>query len=194
MSSGYASRLSEYSNKGICGLPEVKDSQRAFTVKLKRLAELVQNAPHIVVITGAGVSTSAGIPDFRGPYGVWTKEKESKEGGYKNNSGRKRGRQGETAPRQIEDFSDAKPTLCHRAITKLVSLGKVDYCVTQNVDGLHRRSGLSRSKHAAVHGCVFTERCENKECGAEFFRDFDGKRLVSATELIMFSTLLTPIC
>ena len=68
-------------------------------------------------------------------------------------------------------FESAKPTFTHRALTKLASLDIIKYVVTQNVDGLHRRSGLPRSKHAVLHGCVFTEKCER--CGEEYFRDYD---------------------
>lgn len=65
MSAGYASRLSEYPNKGVCGLAENFDSARALTVKMEKLIKLVQESKHFVVLTGAGISTSAGIPDFR---------------------------------------------------------------------------------------------------------------------------------
>jgi mono-ADP-ribosyltransferase sirtuin 6 len=69
------------------------------------------------------------------------------------------------------DFGKARPTLTHQAITKLAHVGKLKYCITQNVDGLHRRSGLSRDVHCAVHGCAFTEQCHT--CFAEYFRDKD---------------------
>jgi NAD+-dependent protein deacetylase sirtuin 6 len=69
------------------------------------------------------------------------------------------------------DFSQAQPTLTHRAIVFLVEQLVVHFCITQNVDGLHQRSGLSRSKLAVLHGCVFTERCE--DCGTEHFGDAD---------------------
>jgi mono-ADP-ribosyltransferase sirtuin 6 len=69
------------------------------------------------------------------------------------------------------DFSHAQPTLTHRAIAFLVEKNVVSFCITQNVDGLHQRSGLSRSKLAVLHGCVFTERCE--DCGTEHFGDQD---------------------
>ena len=65
-------------------------------------------------------------------------------------------------------FEDAQPTLTHRAITKLAELDLIKYCVTQNVDGLHRRSGIPRSKLAVLHGCVFTLKCES--CGMEYFQ------------------------
>lgn len=175
MSEGYASRLSEYKDKGICGLPEVFDSKRTIENKVKKLAQLMEEASQVVLITGAGISTSAGIPDFRGPSGIWTQEKEaqSKKREAQSKGGRKRKRitTQREMPDRLENFADAKPTICHRAITKLTSIGKVNYVITQNVDGLHRRSGLPRDKHSSVHGCVFTEKCE--ECGSEFFRDFD---------------------
>lgn len=75
------------------------------------------------------------------------------------------------APEASIDFGKARPTLTHRALTKLVKEGIVDFVITQNVDGLHRRSGLSRHSHAVLHGCAFTEKCE--DCGTEYFRDFD---------------------
>ena len=69
MSGDYASRLKEYHHKGVCGLPESTESTRSLKLKAEQLARLVTNARRIVVLTGAGISTAAGIPDFRGPQG-----------------------------------------------------------------------------------------------------------------------------
>ena len=262
-SGGYANRLSEYTDKGVCGLPESFESSRSVKIKLGKLVDLVKASKHIVVLTGAGVSTSAGIPDFRGPKGIWTVEEEEKKAKAKEKRKRKRQEKSKEAngaatasasderqrvpdaatikseshgggkPRpqcdgaKISDFynspsrtssaasqsestakrshneddkndvgsssngaavampskanelkesttpsfESAKPTFTHRALTKLASLDIIKYVVTQNVDGLHRRSGLPRSKHAVLHGCVFTEKCER--CGEEYFRDYD---------------------
>jgi NAD+-dependent protein deacetylase sirtuin 6 len=172
MSAGYASRLSEYPNKGVCGLPENFDSARSLKVKMQQLVQLVKESRHFVVLTGAGISTSAGIPDFRGPKGVWTLENEKNR--QSNNKKRKRpydkkATTNEAAP--TIDFSKATPTMTHQAIVKLAQDGKLKYCITQNVDGLHKRSGLSRDILAVLHGCAFTEKCNT--CGTEYFRDFD---------------------
>lgn len=151
MSAGYASRLSDYPNKGKVGLPEFRETSRALKQKLDRLSTMVKRSRNLVILTGAGISTSAGIPDFRGPKGIWTIEKQQR----RQNRKRKRERDtgdpsgGEAAAADSAgggggggetsmDFSKARPTLTHRAITKLACAGKLKYCITQNVDGLVR--------------------------------------------------------
>lgn len=66
----YASGLSAYVNKGRCGMPELIDDVDAAADKSRQLAAWIRDSRHLVVITGAGVSTAAGIPDFRGPAGM----------------------------------------------------------------------------------------------------------------------------
>jgi NAD+-dependent protein deacetylase sirtuin 6 len=186
MSAGYASRLKEYPNKGICGLPEQTETPRMYQKKMQQLIEMLQQSQYTVVLTGAGISTSAGIPDFRGPQGIWTLEQNQKEH-RRSQSRAKRQRVGTNSPspstndnNKIEvkqgnrcemNFTCAKPTLTHRIITELMTKGILQFVVTQNVDGLHRRSGLSRRKHSVLHGCAFTEKCES--CCTEYFRDVD---------------------
>lgn len=177
MSAGYAARLSAYPNKGTVGLPEVYDSKRQLKLKLAKLAEWVRDSQHLVLLTGAGISTSAGIPDFRGPKGIWTLEKKKKTKKHKPSTTGKRKRDDtceETTHGEGDtkmSFDSAQPTLTHRAISKLAQMGKLKYCITQNVDGLHRRAGLARDHHAALHGCAFTEKCSS--CDTEYFRDED---------------------
>jgi mono-ADP-ribosyltransferase sirtuin 6 len=126
MSVDYSSRLSAYSNKGVCGIPEKHDDITSVEEKVSLLSEWIKSSGHAVVHTGAGISTSAGIPDFRGPNGVWTLEKE-----------------GQTVKTDVT-FQDAIPTFTHYALVGLVQSGFVKYVVSQNVDGLHLRSGLPR--------------------------------------------------
>lgn len=195
MSATYAQRLKEYPNKGTCGLPEIHDTKRAFSSKIKKLISLIQNAKSITILTGAGVSTSCGIPDFRGPDGIWTKEKEN------NNSNRKQkntqkltksvGNEGPIEQRNSRlvrdanvvtneikssaniNFQNAKPSLTHHAITYLVQKTSlpIRLVVTQNVDGLHQRSGLSRNKLSILHGCAFSEEC--LQCHRVYYRDYE---------------------
>ena len=134
MSSGYNSGLSEYPNKGSLNLKEFEESDEEIERKTDLLVEMIKNSPHIVFHTGAGISTSTGIPDFRGPKGVWTLEAK----GVKVEEG--------------IDWASARPSLTHMAIVALELLGKVAYLVTQNVDGLHVRSGFPLDRLAELHG------------------------------------------
>nr|CAD7572123.1 unnamed protein product [Timema californicum] len=150
MSCNYADGLSSYENKGKLGLEEKFDTTEEVSRKVSQLAKWFSVSNHIVVHTGAGISTSAGIPDFRGPNGVWTLEKK----GLK--------------PDSNISFDDAIPTKTHMALLKLIEVGKVKYIVSQNIDGLHLRSGVSRTKMAELHGNMFTEKCS--KCNRQFVR------------------------
>ena len=104
--------------------------------------------------TGAGISTSSGVPDFRGPDGLWTRRA-----------------RGLSAPPASSPLSLARPTLSHMALYALVNSGHVHAVITANVDGLHRRSGLPEHQLAELHGSCFKERCEH--CNVFFNRDFE---------------------
>jgi mono-ADP-ribosyltransferase sirtuin 6 len=69
MSGGYAARLTKGVDYGKCGLPEHQDNDRVQTARISKLVKLIRSSNYIVAHTGAGISTSAGIPDFRGPQG-----------------------------------------------------------------------------------------------------------------------------
>ncbi|XP_068249966.1 NAD-dependent protein deacetylase Sirt6 [Palaemon carinicauda] len=150
MSCNYAEGLSNYENKGKLGLPEKFDTAEEITRKVRLLAEWVKASKHTVFHTGAGISTSAGIPDFRGPKGVWTLEKQ----GLK--------------PDINISWDNARPTLTHMAILSLERAGYAQYVVTQNIDGLHLRSGLQRQKLAELHGNMFVDKCNY--CQRQFVR------------------------
>lgn len=150
MSVNYAAGLSDYPHKGKCGLPEVFDSPEQLDVKMADFIQLFRESKYIVIHTGAGVSTAAGIPDFRGPKGVWTLEEKG------------------LAPQMDTTFDEAKPSLTHMALLKLVQENFVKYIISQNVDGLHLKSGLQRSKLSELHGNMFVEKCDR--CGTEYVR------------------------
>eukprot|EP01121_Diplochlamys_sp_Union-15-3_P005239 TRINITY_DN15568_c0_g1_i1.p1 TRINITY_DN15568_c0_g1~~TRINITY_DN15568_c0_g1_i1.p1 ORF type:complete len:280 (-),score=34.03 TRINITY_DN15568_c0_g1_i1:5-778(-) len=115
---------------------EYFDTEEELKEKIKKLAEYVRNCKYMVSYTGAGISTSANIPDYRGPNGLWTlKEK------------------GESA--KSVNIRKANPTVTHMALVGLANSEILKYVVTTNVDGLHLKSGLSPAKHCELHGNMF---------------------------------------
>lgn len=116
-------------------------------------AKKLRESSNAVVYTGAGVSTSTGIPDYRGPNGIWTVMA----------TGR--------IHDKTVDISDASPSYTHMCIAKLVHVGFLKGCVSTNVDGLHYKSGLEPLQNLAeLHGNLFCERC--RSCEAEVMRPF----------------------
>ncbi|XP_050297223.1 NAD-dependent protein deacetylase Sirt6 [Anthonomus grandis grandis] len=150
MSCSYADGLSEYDDKGVLGVPEKFDSEDDVYEKSLLLTTWIQEAKHVVVHTGAGISTSAGIPDFRGPNGVWTLEKEGKK------------------PDINISFNEAVPTKTHMALKYLIEKNYVHYIVSQNIDGLHLRTGVSRTHLSELHGNMFIGQCDI--CESQFVR------------------------
>ncbi|KAG8182428.1 hypothetical protein JTE90_018311 [Oedothorax gibbosus] len=151
MSLNYAEGLSKYEDKGVCGLKEIYDDPSKLDEKISSLAQFIREANHVVVHTGAGISTSAGIPDFRGPKGVWTLEKE----GLK--------------PNMSISFNEAKPTVTHMALVALLNKGYIHFLVSQNIDGLHLRSSFPPDKLAELHGNMFLDKCD--QCERIFIRN-----------------------
>jgi len=123
-------------------------------------------AAQILVFTGAGISTESGIPDFRGPEGLWTMidPDDFEIGRYlMNRELRKRGWQMHLNGELWGARSSVKPNAAHRAIVDLWRAGRMSGCVTQNVDGLHQQAGLPDEAVAELHGNVRRTHC--LECG-----------------------------
>ncbi|RVX14708.1 NAD-dependent protein deacetylase SRT1 [Vitis vinifera] len=121
---------------------------------IERLAVMIRKSKHLVVFTGAGISTSCGIPDFRGPKGIWTLQRE-----------------GKALPQASLPFHRAMPSMTHMALVELEKAGFLKFVISQNIDGLHLRSGIPRDKLAELHGNSFMEICSS--CGIEYLRDFE---------------------
>lgn len=151
MSANYAEGLSPYENKGKLGLPERFDPAEVVAEKVATLAAWVKSSKHVVFHTGAGISTSAGIPDFRGPKGVWTLEERGEK------------------PKVNISWDEAHPTATHMALARLAELGVARFIVSQNIDGLHLRSGVPRSALSELHGNMFVDQCDM--CKKMFVRD-----------------------
>ncbi len=116
------------------------------STRINTLADWMFGAQNLVVFTGAGISTESGLPDFRGPDGIWT-------------------RQALGLPLPRRDFSSVEPNAGHTAIVELHKLGKLSFLISQNIDNLHLRSGIPPDLLAELHGNVTKLRC--KRCQAE---------------------------
>ncbi|GJL87422.1 MAG: NAD-dependent protein deacetylase 1 [Minwuia thermotolerans] len=115
------------------------------------LQTLIRDADRIVFFTGAGISTESGIPDFRSPGGLWTKNQPIDFGDFIAREDMRR----ESWRRKFameETFASAAPNRGHRAVEKLIRDGKASAIITQNVDGLHQASGVPDEKVIELHG------------------------------------------
>jgi NAD-dependent deacetylase len=126
-----------------------------------RLAQrLLAEADSVVVLTGAGISTDSGIPDFRGPNGVWTKNPEAEklatlsaymaDGEIRRRAWRNR----------LESPTwSARPNVSHLALARLAASGKLHTLVTQNIDGLHQAAGTDPDLIVEIHGTMHQVMC-----------------------------------
>lgn len=132
---------------------------RRLTATERRTRDLLARAERICVLTGAGVSTASGIPDFRGPDGLWTgnpkAERISTLAWYLDDDEVRR-----AAWQYRADSSvwTAEPNAAHRALVRLEATGRLAALITQNTDGLHQAAGSQQV--IELHGNVHTWRCE----------------------------------
>ena len=143
-----------------------------------RLVERLEACQCILVVSGAGVSTASGIPDFRGPGGVWTRRRPV----YYEEFLASESARVEYWDYKLETweiYQHARPNALHHAIVALERAGKVVSVVTQNVDGLHRRAGTSPSLLVELHGTdllVECQRCHATSDPAPHFARFKTTR------------------
>ena len=124
------------------------------------MAGWLDGAGSVVVLTGAGISTDSGIPDYRGPQGTWTKNPEAERMASLDHylsdpEVRKRSWQG----RRTSPIWEARPNAGHRALVHLERRGKLSALVTQNVDGLHGLAGTSPDRLIEIHGSARSAGC-----------------------------------
>jgi len=133
--------------------------------RIKRLAQWMFEAKYILVFTGAGISTESGLPDFRGPDGIWTRQEKG-------------------LPPKTRPFTSVEPNAGHRAIFELQKLSKLKFLISQNVDNLHLRSGIRPELLAELHGNVSKLRCQRCQTQVDKSLGIDtckcGGRLVSS--------------
>jgi NAD-dependent deacetylase len=118
---------------------------------VSELSRLITESTRIVIFTGAGVSTESGIPDFRSPGGFWTTNKPIEYSDFLASKEMRR----ESWRRKIAaetEWGGASPNRGHRAIAHLIGQGKASCVITQNIDGLHQKSGVPDKKVIELHG------------------------------------------
>ena len=127
------------------------------------LTELLGRSQRILIFTGAGISTASGIPDYRGPQGIW---KSSTPIFYQTfmTDADARTEYWERAAAGSQVLGAAEPNAVHRAVVDLERSGKVEMVVTQNIDGLHRDAGTDPDHLVEIHGT--TREIECQTCGA----------------------------
>ena len=113
--------------------------------KIDLAAKWIADSERLVVFTGAGISTGSGLPDFRGPNGLWTRRDK-----------------GLPPPKSIP-WDQVQPNPNHYAIAELMEMGILDYLISQNVDGLHAKSGIPFDILAELHGNQYFMKC--LDCG-----------------------------
>lgn len=127
---------------------------------IAQIAEWMIDADRIVALTGAGVSTGSGIPDFRGPNGVWTKEPEAERlFTFQNYLSDPQVREEVWRRRLANPAYTAEPNLSHRSLVSLERGGWLHTLITQNIDGLHQKAGSSPQNVVEVHGTLHEVVC-----------------------------------
>ena len=149
---------------------EWHDSEVVVNHEASRIAGLLKCSTHCIAFTGAGISTSAGIGDYRGKDGKWTemdraltqersaleKEKDDSE-------------EVETEDEGVP-YENLRPTYTHEALMKLIEMGFLKHVISQNGDGLHGLSGIPPEHLSELHGNVFFEICE--KCSHRYYRPY----------------------
>ena len=124
----------------------------------------IDAAERVVVLTGAGISTDSGIPDFRGPQGVWTRNPGAEKlATLQNYVAEPEVRKRAWRSRLESPAWTAEPNAGHRALVTLERRGKLDTLITQNIDGLHQAAGSSPARVVEIHGTMREVVC--LDCG-----------------------------
>ncbi|MHA1115612.1 MAG: SIR2 family NAD-dependent protein deacylase [Candidatus Heimdallarchaeaceae archaeon] len=121
--------------------------KRYLEVKARFIAEKILQAKHFIALTGAGISTESGIPDYRGDNGIYKSKAQGKE----------------VKVKPLEEF---EPNPAHYALVRLQDLGLLKFIISQNIDGLHIKSGIKESLIAEIHGNYSILKCI--ECDSRF--------------------------
>jgi NAD-dependent deacetylase len=128
----------------------------------EQLVNYLRRAQQILIFTGAGISTGSGIPDYRGPQGVWTRRQPVYYQDFMTSEAA-RIEYWNYKLEGWESFRDAQPNAVHHAVVRLEKADKLLMVVTQNIDGLHARAGTSVARLVELHGTNLAVECQR--CG-----------------------------
>jgi len=152
---------------------------------IKRAAADLLKSKYAIALTGAGISTESGIPDFRGPSGIWTKDPEAEKRAYRvyaqfQKDPKRYWIDRLTIPSLLGNLDQYAPNPGHLALAELEKVGILKWVITQNIDGLHQKAGSRRVLD--YHGNAFRHRCV--ACGSRFEAGaFDLKKLLEEDRL-----------
>ena len=127
-----------------------------------KIIKLIKTSKKTVVLTGAGISTESGLPDFRSKDGFWTKNKPIQFQDYLDDEKKQR----LSWSRNIElhkILKEINPNIGHAFVEKVINFNKENFLITQNIDGLHQRSGIQEDKIIEIHGNAIEAKCLNCE-------------------------------
>ena len=132
------------------------------TADIEKLAGLIRSARRTVVLTGAGMSTESGIPDFRSPGGMWTKMMRVELQDYVRDPEARR-MSWQRRFEMEETWNKVQPNDGHLAVAELVAQGRVSHVITQNIDALHQAAGVPDGQVIELHGNTRYAKC--LDCG-----------------------------
>jgi NAD-dependent deacetylase len=142
---------------------------RAAASDIDRARALVDTAAAVTVLTGAGISTDSGIPDFRGPKGLWTTNPKAEQASniryYVNDPEVRRANWAARASGEL--WANVEPNVGHRALVHLEARDKLHTLITQNVDELHQRAGSDPARVVEIHGTTRKAGCLSCDWRAE---------------------------
>jgi NAD-dependent deacetylase len=143
----------------------------------KEAARLLRDAQRVTVLTGAGISTESGIPDFRSPGGLWSRY-DPNELTFERFRASEDTRRAywEIATESYPVLRDARPNAAHAVVAAIEKAGKLLRLVTQNVDGLHQKAGSSTERTIEIHGSALRAECI--DCGAAHDREAVHQRIL----------------
>ena len=144
----------------LCSLIQTMTESDHSTHRLEAAQGWLSAAQRILVLTGAGLSTASGIPDFRGPQGVWTRDPDAEKlSDIRYYLSDPNIRKKAWLSRRDSPVWQAQPGLGHEVLARFEETGRLDTLVTQNIDGLHQLAGSSPDRVIEIHGTIREVAC-----------------------------------